>query len=52
MMTISDIKRRNFMIGAAVTVVVLAFLTFWFWNWPAEHRVNRFFTAIEAKDMG
>ena len=46
-----DIKRRNFLIGAAVTVVVLAFLTFWFWNWPAEHRVNRFFTAIEAKDM-
>lgn len=46
-----DKKRRNFLIGAAVTVVVLAFLTFWFWNWPAEHRVNRFFDAVEAKDM-
>lgn len=44
-------RRRNLSIAAAVGVVVLAFLTFWFWNWPAEHRINRFFTAIEAKDM-
>jgi hypothetical protein len=44
-------RRRNLSIAAVVGVVVLAFLTFWFWNWPAEHRVNRFFAAIEAKDM-
>lgn len=44
-------RRRNLGIAAAVAVVLLAFLTFWFWNWPAEHRVNRFFEAVEAKDM-
>ncbi len=44
-------KRRNIWIAAAIGVVLLAITVFWFWNWPAEHRVNRFFNAIEAKDM-
>jgi hypothetical protein len=44
-------RRRNLWIGAAVGVVLLGITIFWFWNWPAEHRVDRFFNAIEAKDM-
>lgn len=44
-------RRRNIWIVAVVVTVVLAFLTFWFWNWPAEHRINRFLDAVEARDM-
>src|SRR5271166_6201578 len=44
-------RRRNLWIGAAAAIVLIAITTFWLWNWPAEHRVDRFFNAIEAKDM-
>lgn len=44
-------RNRNLGIAAVIGVLVLAFLTFWFWNWPAEHRVNNLFTAIESGDM-
>lgn len=51
--------KRNLLIGAAATVVLLILLTLggyiaghgWlFTNLPAEHRVNTFFNALQAKD--
>jgi hypothetical protein len=37
---------------SAVVLVVIAGLMFWlFRNVPAEHRVNQFFSAIEARDF-
>jgi hypothetical protein len=52
-------RKRNLLIGALILVVVLV-VTFlagfllghgWFFsNLPAEHRVNGFFDALEAKD--
>ena len=44
-------KRRNILIVVGVLIVVLAGLTWWFYDWPQEHRVNQFFTAVEAKDF-
>jgi hypothetical protein len=54
-----DNRRRDILIGVAVTIVVLGIITFtgfvmghgWlFSNLGYEHRVNTFFTALEAKD--
>jgi hypothetical protein len=51
--------KKNLLIGAGITVVVLILLTLggyvaghgWlFTNLPAEHKVDKFFTALEAKD--
>ncbi len=52
-------RKRNLLIGALILVVVVV-VTFlagfllghgWFFsNLPAEHRVNAFFNALEAKD--
>ena len=43
-------RRRNVIIGAIVGLLVLGILVFVFWNVPAEHRMNRFFAAVEARD--
>jgi hypothetical protein len=54
-----DIRNRNLLIGAGITLfvaIVLALAGYmtghgWlFTNLPAEHRVDNFFTALEAKD--
>ena len=54
-----DRRKRNLLIGSLVSVVVLFLLTVggyamghgWlFTNLPAEHRVNTFFNALEARD--
>lgn len=42
---------RNSIIGVIIAIVVLAICTWWFWNWPAEHRVNRFFAAVESGNL-
>ena len=51
--------KRNLLIGSGATFVLLVLLTLagyimghgWlFTNLPAEHKVDRFFTALEAKD--
>ena len=42
--------RRNILIGILVAIPFLAFFTWYFWNFPEEHRVNTFFHAVEAKD--
>ncbi len=44
-------KRRNILIAVSVLVVILGGLTWWFWDWPQEHKVDQFFAAVEAKDF-
>ena len=42
--------RRNIIIGILIAIPFVAFFTWYWWNWPEEHRVNQFFHAVEAKD--
>lgn len=42
--------RRNLYVGILISVPFIAAFTWYFWNWPEEHRIDRFFHAIEAKD--
>jgi hypothetical protein len=44
-------KRKKILIISLIFVAILGGFVFYFWNWPAEHRVNEFFAAIEAKDL-
>lgn len=55
-----DVRKRNIWIAAGVLIVVLGAIACagfftghgWFYmNIPAEHRVNNFFAAVEAKDF-
>lgn len=43
--------RKKTLIASIIAVLVLAVGVWYFWNWPAEHRVNQFFAAIEGGDM-
>ncbi len=43
-------RRRNLIITVVVVVIVLATLLFWFRNWPYEHKVDKFFSALEQKN--
>lgn len=54
-----DIRNRNLLVGSGVLFTLLVILTFvgyvtghgWlFSNLPAQHKVDKFFTALEAKD--
>ena len=42
--------RRNIIIGVIIAIPFIAFFTWFWWNWPEEHAVNRFFSAVEVKD--
>jgi hypothetical protein len=42
--------RRNIIIGIVIAIPIIALLSWHFWNWPEEHRVDKFFHAIEAKN--
>lgn len=42
--------RRNIIIAILVAIPIIAGISWYFWNWPEEHRVNRFFQAVEAKN--
>jgi hypothetical protein len=44
-------KRKNFMVAGLIAFVLLAVASWYFWNWPQEHRVNEFFAAIESRDL-
>ena len=35
-------RRKNILIASLITLLVLAGLLLYFWNWPQEHRVNQF----------
>jgi hypothetical protein len=42
---------RNIEIALFAVVVLGALGTWWFWNWPEEHRVNTFLAAVESGDQ-
>ncbi len=42
--------RRNIIIGILISIPFIAALTWYLWNWPEEHRVHKFFQAVEAKN--
>jgi hypothetical protein len=44
-------KRRNIILGALVFILVGVVFVWYFWNWPAEHRVSRFFEALEQQQF-
>ena len=44
-------KRRNIVIALIVIAVLGAVGTWWFWNWPEEHRVNTFLATVESGDL-
>jgi hypothetical protein len=44
-------KRRRLLIGALIITGVAGIVVFLCWNLPAEHRVNQFFAAVEARDF-
>lgn len=41
---------RNIVIAVIVAIPIVAFLIWYTWNWPEEHRVDKFFHAVEAKE--
>jgi hypothetical protein len=43
-------RRRNLLLSAIAALIVAGILVFLCWNVPAEHRMNRFFAAVEARD--
>ncbi len=42
--------RRNIIIGILIAIPFIAAFTWYVWNWPEEHRINRFFAALEAQN--
>lgn len=44
-------RKRNLKVAIFVAVLLGAFGTWWFWNWPEEHQVNVFLTAVESGDL-
>jgi hypothetical protein len=44
-------KRRNMIILSIVALIVIGIFVWISWNWPAEHRVNRFFTTLEQQQF-
>src|SRR5262249_33581178 len=44
-------KRRNIIILSLVALAIIGIFVWTFWNWPAEHRVNRFFAALEQQQF-
>jgi hypothetical protein len=42
---------RNIEIALFVVVVLGIFGTWWFWNWPEEHRVSTFLATVESGDQ-
>ena len=43
-------RRRKIIIGVLISIPFIAALTWQFWNWPEEHRLHRFFHAVETKN--
>ncbi len=43
-------RRRNLIITVISLAIIIGGLLFWFRNWPYEHRVDRFFTALQEKN--
>jgi hypothetical protein len=45
------LRRRILIIGLIVIVIVLAALGWFYRNWPEEHAVDKFFTALQHQDF-
>ena len=43
-------RRRNTVIIVVSSLIILGTLLFWFRNLPYEHQVDKFFTALQARD--
>lgn len=44
-------KRRNSIIGLLLVLLMVGAFVWFFWNWPAEHRVNKFFAALQQQQF-
>jgi hypothetical protein len=44
-------RHKHIVIAVFVLAVISAVGTWWFWNWPEEHRVSTFLAAVEAGDQ-
>ena len=44
-------KRRRIILASIVGAIIIGIFVWIFWNWPAEHRVNRFFVALEQQQF-
>jgi hypothetical protein len=44
-------RSRNIVIALFVVVVLGAFGTWWFWNWPEDHRVSTFLATVQSGDL-
>jgi hypothetical protein len=42
---------RSMVISGFVLIVLCAIATWWFWNWPEEHRVRTFLAVVESDDL-
>jgi uncharacterized membrane protein YraQ (UPF0718 family) len=42
---------RNSIIGVLVALVVAALLSWAFWDWPEQHRLNHFLATVESGDL-
>jgi hypothetical protein len=42
---------RDISIAVVVLIAVIGIGAWFFWDWPEEHRVNRFLTTVEAGDF-
>ena len=42
---------RNSIIGVLIFAVVAGICTWIFWDWPEQHRVNRFLATVEKGDL-
>ena len=42
---------RTITIAVIALVLVGGFCTFWFWTWPAKHRIHTFLKTVEAGDF-
>ncbi len=42
---------RNSILITLCVVIAGAILTFLFWDWPEQHRVNHFFSLVEKQDL-
>jgi hypothetical protein len=44
-------KRRNVIVLTLVALLLIGIFVWTFWNWPAEHRDNTFFAALEQQQF-
>ena len=42
---------RNSIIAAVVAIILIAAGTWYFWDWPEQHRLNNFFAAVQSQDL-